>query len=231
MYKRQGEAYTGYWQQDLYAINSHFGTAQELKDLINAVHERGMYLMLDIVVNHFGFAGTNEEVDYSIFNPFNHEKYFHDYCTISDPDNQSNVEYCWLGDDLVPLVDLATEDAVVQNMYGEWIKEMAANYSFDGLRIDTSINVEPSFFPSFVESADVFATGEVMQGDDSLACEWAATIGSILNYPIYYVLTRTFQNNTGSINDLVETINSVKENCNDPTAFGSFSENHDVSHL
>lgn len=37
-----GYAYHGYWQKDLYSINSHFGTAQELKDLSEALHSRGM---------------------------------------------------------------------------------------------------------------------------------------------------------------------------------------------
>lgn len=36
-----GMAYTAYWQQDLYGLNSHFGTADDLKELINALHERG----------------------------------------------------------------------------------------------------------------------------------------------------------------------------------------------
>jgi alpha-amylase len=128
----------------------------------------------------------------------------------------------------VPLADLRTEDQIVRDMYGAWISEMVANHSIDGLRIDTSLNVEPSFFTDFVNASGVFATGEVMYGDDSVVCQWAETIGSILNYPIYYPLVRAFQSTTGSINDLVETINSVKQNCPDPTAFGSFSENHDV---
>lgn len=37
-----GYAYHGYWQQDLYEINSHFGTAEDLKSLSKALHSRGM---------------------------------------------------------------------------------------------------------------------------------------------------------------------------------------------
>ena len=37
-----GEAYHGYWQQDIYSINSHFGTAEDLKALAKALHYRGM---------------------------------------------------------------------------------------------------------------------------------------------------------------------------------------------
>ncbi|KAK0851648.1 hypothetical protein LTR03_003905 [Friedmanniomyces endolithicus] len=223
-----GEAYTGYWQQDLYALNSKFGTAEELKDLIGEMHSRGMYIMLDLVVNHFGYAGPGWDVDYSVLNPFNDRKYYHNYCTVDDPGNATNTEVCWLGDWKVSLADLRTEDADVQAMFGDWIEQMVANYSIDGLRIDTSINVEPSFFPGFMDSAGVFAVGEVMQGDDSLACKWADAIGSILNYPIYYTLTRAFKSTQGSIGDLVATIKSAKANCKDTTVLGSFSENHDV---
>jgi len=37
-----GYAYHGYWQQDLYTINSNFGTASDLKSLSAALHARGM---------------------------------------------------------------------------------------------------------------------------------------------------------------------------------------------
>lgn len=53
-----GESYTGYWAQDLYALNPSFGTEADLKDLIQNVHDRGMYIMLDIVVNHMGMIAN-----------------------------------------------------------------------------------------------------------------------------------------------------------------------------
>lgn len=37
-----GEAYHGYWQQDLYQINSNFGTAADLESLASALHDRDM---------------------------------------------------------------------------------------------------------------------------------------------------------------------------------------------
>lgn len=113
-------------------------------------------------------------------------------------------------------------------MLGTWISSMVQNYTFDGLRLDTTINVEPDFFEGFVKSAGVFATGETMDGDNKVVCKWANPIGSLLNYPIYYPLTRAFSSTTGNINDLVTTIYTMKHNCIDPTAFGLFSENHDV---
>ena len=41
------------------------------------------YLMVDIVVNHNGWNGGPDEVDYSKFNPFNKKEYFNTpYCEI-----------------------------------------------------------------------------------------------------------------------------------------------------
>lgn len=37
-----GYAYHGYWQENLYMLNDHFGTADDLKALSQALHDRGM---------------------------------------------------------------------------------------------------------------------------------------------------------------------------------------------
>jgi alpha-amylase len=66
-----GESYHGYWAQDIYSVNSNFGTAADLKALSDALHAKGMYLMVDVVTNHMGYLGCGTCVDYSVFNPFN----------------------------------------------------------------------------------------------------------------------------------------------------------------
>jgi alpha-amylase len=37
----------GYWAVDLYSLNQHFGTQQDLLDLVTEIHRRGMYIMVD----------------------------------------------------------------------------------------------------------------------------------------------------------------------------------------
>jgi len=46
-----GQAYHGYWAEDITRLNSHFGTPYDLKQLIQAIHSAGMYVMLDVVAN------------------------------------------------------------------------------------------------------------------------------------------------------------------------------------
>ena len=53
-----------YWTVDQNALNEHFGTASDLNNLATALHDRGMYLMVDIVVNHVMVTSTTNP-DYS----------------------------------------------------------------------------------------------------------------------------------------------------------------------
>ncbi|KZF22866.1 glycoside hydrolase family 13 protein [Xylona heveae TC161] len=216
------DAYHGYWQQDIYQLNEHFGDPDDLKALSKALHDRGMYLMVDIVVNHYGWAGPGPTTNFTELSPFNDERYFHTYCPFSEPDNQTNVEECWLGDEVISLPDLRTEDDDVVDIYYDWIKSLVSNYSVDGLRVDTVLNVDKQFFPGFSNAAGVFLTGEVTSGVSDYTCPYQQIIDSVLNYPIYWPLTRAFTSPDGSITDLLEEIYA------DPTLLGSFSENHDV---
>lgn len=45
-------AYHGYWPQDFYATNPHFGDLKTLKKLVDDAHSRGIRVIMDLVVNH-----------------------------------------------------------------------------------------------------------------------------------------------------------------------------------
>jgi alpha-amylase len=48
------------------------------------------YLMVDIVVNHNGWGGSLDSIDYSVFKPFDRESDYHvPYCKINY-DNHDN---------------------------------------------------------------------------------------------------------------------------------------------
>ena len=48
------DAYHGYWAQDLTALNPHFGDLAALRSLTAHVHDLGMKIVEDVVVNHLG---------------------------------------------------------------------------------------------------------------------------------------------------------------------------------
>ncbi|KAI6808352.1 alpha-amylase, partial [Hortaea werneckii] len=221
-----GDAYAGYWSQDLYQLEPHFGTEEDLKALVAELHSREMLVMVDVVVNHMACPG---ECDYNTFYPFESADHYHTFCPMTDAADAFVLQHCWLGDENVGLADLRTEDPWVRETFAEWISQLVSNYSIDGLRIDSAINVEPDFFQGFVDAAGIFATGEVMTGDERLACGWGESIGSILNYPMYYPLIGAFSSPQGDIATLIAKMDSMKHNCVNTTSFATFSENHDVA--
>jgi glycosidase len=48
------QTYHGYGIQNFLDIDSRFGTRQDLRDLVDAAHDRGMYVILDVIYNHSG---------------------------------------------------------------------------------------------------------------------------------------------------------------------------------
>lgn len=221
-----GESYHGYWAQNIYEVNSNFGAASDLAALSAAVHAKGMYLMVDVVTNHMGYLGCGTCVDYSDFNPFNSESYFHPFCLI-DYNNDTSIQVCWEGDNTVSLPDMRTEDTDVLNIWESWITSLVSNYSIDGLRVDSAREVDTAFFPPFQSAAGVYIVGEVDDGDPTVVCPFQQYMSGVLNYPAYYWITQAFESTSGSISNLVNGINQMKSTCSDTSLLGSFLENHD----
>ncbi|KAL4788595.1 glycoside hydrolase superfamily [Aspergillus varians] len=231
-----GEAYHGYWPQDLYSLNSHFGTHQDLLDLSNALHDRGMYLMMDTVINNMAYkmpTGDDNpatDLDYSLLTPFNNSAYYHPYCKVTDWNNYTNAQLCQTGDNKVVLPDLYTEHEEVQTLLENWAKGLIKTYSIDGLRIDAAKHVNPDFLTKFSKAVDVFTTGEVMQREVSTICDYQDRyIGSVPNYPIYYSMLDSFT--MGNTSSLALQVEVIKNSCPDVTSLVSFSENHDVARI
>lgn len=216
----------GYWAQDIYATNSAFGSANDLQSLSTALHNRGMYLMLDVVTNHYAYNGCGDCVDYSIFNPFNSKSYFHDFCLINY-DNLDTYQNCWEGDNIVSLPDLRTEDSSVYTVWQDWVQEVVANYSIDGIRLDSAMEVDLNFFPRFEDAAGVYVIGEAFNGDPAVITPYQEYVSGLMNYPAYYWITQAFQSTSGSISNLVNGINTMKSQADDTSLYGSFLENHD----
>lgn len=226
-----GEAYHGYYQTDLYSVNEHFGTADELKDLADALHERDMWLVVDVVVNNMAqeFNDTYPPpLDYSVFNPFNNEDYFHPYCNVTEWENSTNYQDCWLYPEIVALADIATEQPAVVADFGTWIKGLVANYTIDGLRIDAAKHVNDGFLPLFLDAAGIFALGEVLTGvvDDMCRYQQLGLLQGMPNYLEYYQIIDSL--NGGVMTDIAAFIGDTRAGCNDTLALGTFVENHDM---
>jgi maltooligosyltrehalose trehalohydrolase len=94
----------------LFAPDASYGTPDDLKSLIDEIHERGLMAFLDVVYNHFGPEGNY----LSLCAP----RYF-------DPDKHTP----WGA--AVNFVERHVRDVAIQNVL-YWLQE----YRFDGLRFD-----------------------------------------------------------------------------------------------
>ncbi|KAE8146443.1 glycoside hydrolase superfamily [Aspergillus avenaceus] len=227
-----GEAYHGYWVQDLYALNPHFGSHEDLLNLSKAVHDRGMYLMMDTVINNMAYIGHGEHparnINYSSLKPFDDSKYYHPYCEITDYSDYPMAQECWTGDEIVLLPDLKTEDTEVQHMLEKWINHTMSTYSIDGLRLDAAKHVTPSFLHLFQKATgNAFVTGEVFEKSVDKICSYQDELTSFPNYPIYYSMLDAFT--LGDTDSLPDQVQKMKKACQDVTTLVSFSENHDLS--
>lgn len=230
---KYGEAYHGYWPQNMYALNENFGTAEDLKKLSDELHRRHMYLMGDVVINDMAQAidGTMEDdlsptIDWTKLIPFNDEKYYHPYCNITDWSDLENYQNCWFGVEVVALPDLKTEDDTVVSMIQDWIKELVSNYSIDGLRIDATKHLNNAYLTSFSEASGVFTMGEVYTGDTPAVCRYQDFVSGLLNFPNYYPMIQAFT--AGNMPGFAQMVSTVKDGCKDFTLLGTFLENQDI---
>lgn len=226
-----GQAFHGYWVQNLYALNSNFGTEADLKNLSAELHKRDMYLLVDVVAYEMAYSigdinmTSTTPIDYSVFYPFNNADYYHSYCPIDDWDNVTDYQNCWLGYEIVATPDLATENSTVSGMLGDWIKELVSNYSLDGIRIDGAKQINYDFFQPFIEESGVYAMAEVDDGDAGFTCNYQNMTGGLENYPVYYQILAAFT--AGEMSELVSMISSVREACPSPRYMANFIENQD----
>lgn len=152
------QGYHGYWMTDLYQVNEHFGTSQDLIDLIQEAHKKEIWVMVDVVGNHGGPIGQN----FTKFGaPLNLPEHYHEYCNVLDIDhveNQWRVERCWLAG----LADFNHENPFVYKTLVNWIGNMTKYFDIDGLRIDTVCHVPHHFWGDFNVSSNVFQIGEAL---------------------------------------------------------------------
>jgi len=186
--------YHGYWHTNFYAINEHFGTKEELQDLIKACHERDIYIMIDVVPNHV--AEVADRSDFSGIYPFNDTAHYHwpvykcQDIDRDDPTNQTAIENCWLS----YLPDLNHENEFVTNTLIEWVRDFVATYDVDGLRLDATRHVPKWFWYEFTKAAGVFTVGEVWNYDTAYVGRYQGPIDSLLNFPLHGPIDQAYHN-------------------------------------
>lgn len=179
-------SYHGYGATDLYAVDEHFGSLDDLKALSSALHKRGMKLVLDMVPNHIGpahpWVDDEPEPDWFHGTKAHHDKAQGEFKPITDPHapwrDQKDVTEGWFAD-LLP--DMNQENPVVAQYLTQnaiwWTEESA----LDGIRLDTFPYIKRSFYTGY--HAQLFGlwphltdVGEVYNGDPTITSAFAGGV-------------------------------------------------------
>ncbi|HKZ77338.1 MAG TPA: alpha-amylase family glycosyl hydrolase [Pyrinomonadaceae bacterium] len=209
--KRPSTGFHGYNPQDFYTVEEHFGTLEELQELVEAAHRSGIKIIQDQVVNHTGpYHPWADDPPTATW--FNGTKSHH----------LKNVFQTWVLHDPRPIEQLKRE--TMEGWFLDFLPDLNQNdpevsryliqntlwwigvTGLDGIRMDTWQYVPNTFwhdwtaaikreFPRFtvvgeVKDGDVvhtsfFQGGQVRDGADS-------GLDSLLDFPLFYSIRHAF---------------------------------------
>ena len=185
--KNKEGSFHGYHNIDLYSINEHFGTKDELKQLISECHKRDIWVILDAVPNHM--AG---DLDISTFIPFNKPEHYH---SLTDADCEGHWDEQFYKENcrIWGMPDLNHENDYVKETLKEWLEMMLNEYGFDGIRYADVPNVPKSFWGELTEVAQTFTLGIVgvetgTESDVRYIADYQNYMDGVGNYPLFYNL-------------------------------------------
>jgi glycosidase len=241
-------SYHGYAITDFYNTDMRYGSNQKYIELSEALHQRGMKLIMDMVFNHCGLEHwwmtdmpfsdwIHDAEDYRITN--------HTIATISDPyavqSDRALMEQGWF----VPsMPDLNHENPYLANYLIQnsiwWIQSAG----LDGIRMDTYPYNNASVMQQWtqrvlLEYPDFFLLGETWVGDAATESYWAPKPGvnntfnsgltSTTDFPLCYAIHNAFKEN-GDVRGIYETL--AKDFLyGHPANNTVFIDNHDMDRI
>lgn len=82
-------AYHGYYALDFTSIDANLGTVDEFRTFVNEAHKRGIRVLIDVVMNHSGYATLKDMCDFN----FGRTKDHFDPCAKFIPDAAAGQSY------------------------------------------------------------------------------------------------------------------------------------------
>ena len=203
-------AYHGYWASDFTKLNPTLGTEEEFQTLIDQAHNRGIRIMVDIVVNHAGY-----DTDFGDMIRSGED-------IVSGSDQK---------DSLSNLPDFKTEDPAVsaQRVKGQtqWVKDFGIDY----FRVDTVKHVENDTWAELKNAltevdSDFKMIGEYAGGGYASNGNTLGTgeMDSDLDFDFNDQATNFVKGNISSVESFLTSRNSV---LNNTYMTGQFLGSHD----
>lgn len=198
----------GYWIRDWTGIEPNFGTEEDLAELVEKAHAKGIRVVMDVILNHTGPVTDSDPVWPSDWVRTEPKCDFNSYegsitCTLVEnlPDILTESDEPV---DLPPFLfdkwekegRLEQELAELDAFFNEtgyprapkyyimkWLTDLIRDYGIDGFRIDTGRHVEESVWQELIELArKTFSDWKKQNPEKSLDDNEFYTVGEVYNY-------------------------------------------------
>jgi len=175
-------SYHGYAIQDFLSVDPRFGTLEDLQELVREAHQRDMYVILDVVINHTAdvFRYTVDDAPYNKDGRYD----FKEWHKISKGDQITPDDAIWplelqdpdafkrkghirdmmgadedeaINGDFFSLKELDSNNPKVVDAIIKCFKYWIAQTDVDGFRIDTVGNCEPRYMQRFCRGIHEYA--------------------------------------------------------------------------
>lgn len=226
-------AYHGYWASNFEKLNPHFGTMEDFHELIDAAHERGIKIMVDVVVNHAGYGlKTSDAINDGKIANFPTQEDRNRFAGMFRDGGTDTVQ-----GELSGLPDLLTEKEEVRKQIIDWQtswiekSKTAKGNSIDYFRVDTVKHVENTTWMNFkneltkiMPSFKLIGEAWGAQVNDDQGYLNSGMMDSLLDFDFKY-LARDFANG-----DIIRVQNALEERNNklsNTGTLGQFLGSHD----
>lgn len=129
--KRKGAHGSPYSIRDYYSVAKELGTKEDFKRFVDAAHEAGMKVIIDMVINHTSHDSVMKAID---------QKFY------KHPDRDNAVSWGWSDVTELDYSYAPTRD-YIQQMMAYWIKE----FDIDGYRCDVAFLVPLDFWKNAID--------------------------------------------------------------------------------
>lgn len=202
--------YHGYWTKDWTAVDPNYGTREDLKELVDAAHSRGIRILLDAVINHTGPVTEKDPQwpDEWVRNdtPCTYKNYETTItCTLvknlPDIRTESNEEVAlppqlvekWKAEgryeeeiaELDEFFERTGHPRAPRFYIMKWLADYITDFGIDGYRVDTVKHTEEYVWKEFKEIAD-YAFAEFKRNNPAKVLDDNEfyMVGEVYNYSI-----------------------------------------------
>jgi len=223
-----GSSYHGYNTHDFNSIDPHFGTREELQELIDKAHQKGIKMITDAVPNHTAdyldpFAteySTKYPADFRPAPPFDNPEWYHHNGDTINWNDQWELE----NTDIGGLDDLAHEKEEVQEAIISAYKKLTG-MGFDGIRIDAATSIPKWFLEKFQEEMGIPCFGETYNASVDYVSDYQRHIWGVLDFPLFFAMVDVFASDKDVL--LLKNILDQDFKYQDSRHVVTFLDNHD----